>query len=355
MQPNMNSRERLYSDAVALQSAIDNAFATGVNFYAYRSPISDNTEQLEKDTRANRAIRFTSSALLSFDMQTPGFVIAPFDKDSIWPSFVIPSGYTCSSPILPSMVNKKEIKPQNIQSTNKTDYLRQVSTITSNLKRSGGKVVLSRIICGNTQKQIANILMDMCNKYTSAFIFCFYTPFTNLWIGASPELLLMNRNGKLRTMSLAGTRPVNTTSIWDDKNLAEQSIVTQFISDTMLNVGIKPEISNRYTRKAGVIEHICNDITADLPANITIDELLQLLSPTPALSGYPQKNAMNMIRKLEKHDRSYYGGYVGISNGISRQSIYVNLRSVKIELQRFRCWWKIHSILRWWNYGRIRS
>jgi isochorismate synthase EntC len=46
-------------------------------------------------------------------------------------------------------------------------------------------------------------------------------------MGATPERLLAIENGIAKAASLAGTRPVNSTGDWREKELEEQAIVTQ--------------------------------------------------------------------------------------------------------------------------------
>jgi len=306
---------------------MEKAMSQGMNFYAYR-PAAESPSAPD-----HLKVRFASSSLLSTDMSTPGFMVAPFDSAGNWPAFVIPSAYMCLQPFVASSVKVKEDKKKrNDHSTDRADYDRQISSLISHLKRRSGKVVLSRIICGETRSTPADMFMRMCCAFPTAFVFCFYTPFTHLWIGASPELLLSHLAGRVQTMSLAGTRAAGTSGEWDAKNIEEQKIVTDYICDTMRTCGMRPELGPRYTRMAGAVEHLCNDISADLPANISVPEFLDRLAPTPALCGYPRQSAMNMIRRLEKHDRAYYGGYVGIGNGESRHTVYVNLRSVNIRL-----------------------
>ncbi|MEE0977976.1 MAG: chorismate-binding protein, partial [Muribaculaceae bacterium] len=74
--------------------------------------------------------------------------------------------------------------------------------------------------------------------------------------------------------------------------------------------------------------HICDLFSGTLPA-ASCTALLDELSPTPALSGFPVATAIDEISLIEDHNRECYGGYVGYVTP-SALKCYVNLRSVKL-------------------------
>jgi len=76
---------------------------------------------------------------------------------------------------------------------------------------------------------------------------------TGCWIGASPELLLEASGNGVKTMALAGTRAAGESREWDCKNLEEQQMVTDFISETLSGNGLDISISPLYTRNAGKV------------------------------------------------------------------------------------------------------
>ncbi|MGB0175928.1 MAG: chorismate-binding protein, partial [Owenweeksia sp.] len=59
------------------------------------------------------------------------------------------------------------------------------------------------------------------------------------------------------------------------------------------------------------------------------DELLYNLHPTPAVGGWPKKEALAYIEDHEKHDRAYYSGYFGLRTKDSF-AYYVNLRCMQV-------------------------
>lgn len=131
----------------------------------------------------------------------------------------------------------------------------------------------------------------------------------------NPELLLESdsRSREVRTMALAGTRPSDDDTPWDDKNIYEQSLVTDFIAETLKKEGLDVTVDDLSERRFINIKHLCTEITArgadDIPA------LMSELSPTPAVAGYPRDEAIEEISRYETHRRNCYGGYVGVRTG----------------------------------------
>lgn len=171
--------------------------------------------------------------------------------------------------------------------------------------------------------------------YPHACVFLFSTPFHGTWIGASPELLLKSEGEMISSMSLAGTRPSvhQSDARWDEKNIEEQRIVTDFILRSFRTAGLTPEISGPATLTHGPVEHLVTRLLTKLPPACTdrkeslISDLLGELSPTPALCGYPRNESMEFILNHETHNRELYGGYVGLRQKDGDSISYVNLRS----------------------------
>lgn len=290
----------------------------GVSFYAFRRPDG-------KDT--------VFGAARSWDrgMREGGFVIAPFDLESGEIRTVIPSLSYEEIASLPDCASAQESPecPFPESSTTRCDHASAVRAVSGYHRKHGGKTVISRVIVSEDCIIDVDSLFDaLCRLYADAAVFCFFTPESGLWIGASPELLLSQSGGRLNTMALAGTRVCGTNGAWDDKNLEEQSLVTDFIMDAM--DGLNPEKGNLFTRQAGPVEHLCTRIVAEAVNESDVEKLLRRLSPTPALCGSVRKESLRLIASCERHSRGYYGGFFGISREDGFE-LYVNLRSMRLE------------------------
>lgn len=217
-----------------------------------------------------------------------------------------------------------EIRPR-IASTYRVSYHDAFSRIIPRLKAEGGKVVLSRMRTIFTMKHPLEISEEYFDLSDSTFRYMCYTPETGVWLGSTPEILLESdfKKREIRTMALAGTRSADDDSPWDEKNIHEQSIVTDFIVEALKSEGLDVTVNELSERKFLNIKHLCTDITAR--GEVDIPSLMTALSPTPAVAGYPRETAVDEICRYETHRRNCYGGYVGVRIG-GNYHAYVNLR-----------------------------
>jgi len=190
------------------------------------------------------------------------------------------------------------------------------------------KAILSRKITASYKTEdLDQLFENTLNSHPSAMVYCFYHPTSGLWIGASPELILRQEGNKYKTTSLAGTKSSEDTA-WRQKELDEQKIVTNFITNNLNSINSKFTLGNLETVKAGNIYHLKQLIEFELTKGNLI-EVVNKLHPTPAIGGYPKEEAYNSIKKSESHSREYYCGYLGEVND-DNSRLYVNLRCIRI-------------------------
>lgn len=123
-------------------------------------------------------------------------------------------------------------------------------------------------------------------------------------------------------MSLAGT--CNTFKDWDKKNSNEHDLVTLYIMNALNEHDIKFSCSSSPDVKFAISKHLCDIFNFNI-GNTKIAELLNTLSPTPALAGLPLQDAIERITHLELHQRYCYGGYVAVDSP-ELFTAYVNIR-----------------------------
>lgn len=316
------------SAEISLGEEIRGAINSRLSFYAYRRP-------------GDMMISFGSSETVVEGIGVPGFVIAPFLPSLPYitiPYKPLPSN--AGAQPLNSHLSTISYCCNENKSTSKDEHSKEVVAIREAIIRQGyGKVVAARVIVEDKKVDAGASFSRLCREYPNAFVFCFSTPNTGCWIGASPELLLESHAESLQTMSLAGTRPAGTNVAWDIKNIEEQRMVTDFIFETFSNNGLNPMTGDTFTKSAGPVEHICTPIMAEAGENFNCDKansLLRCLSPTPAVCGMPRDFALDMISEYERFDRGCYGGFCGPYHSASDFQFFVNLRSSMIEENRFR-------------------
>jgi len=76
------------------------------------------------------------------------------------------------------------------------------------------------------------------------------------------------------------------------------------------------------------VKHICADIDIKEYSQ-SAENLIDLIHPSPALSGVPVQASITQISKIENHSRSYYCGYLGPINK-SKLELFANIRCMEI-------------------------
>jgi len=276
----------------------------------YRIPGNPRIEQIGR-FRALKSIR-----------EANGFVISSYLKDKFFefsPStvpFSLPN-FKCDEP---SVIDKEKY------------LIVAQSFLDSIVEQKIKKAVLSRIKKVPFDEGKINHLFDaLCDAYPTAFVYLISGLEVGTWIGASPETLLHVDENSAFTMSLAGTKPLSEKGTsWGGKEQSEQAYVTDFILEKLRSQGIKKmEVNGPYEFEAGPVLHLRTDINFDIENQKSIEIALKL-HPTPAVSGFPQKEAIDLIHSKELHDRDFYTGMIGFIAQNST-SLYVNLRCCQIQ------------------------
>ncbi len=321
---------------------INEAKDVNLPFVIYRMPQVKKVKAIiQKDERLEYSKDFNAS----------GFIMAPFDRDkkSILFADENVEKHTClfdAEDYSPFDISKKKIS-SNPDHIAENRHLNLVNKGIDGIEKGKFiKTVLSRSEALDIKElDITKIFGRLMAKYQAAFVYVWYHPKVGLWAGASPELLVKTSGEKFQTMSLAGTQKyMNTIDVsWEDKEKKEQQIVTDHIVESLSDM--KLEVSDTYTRKAGNLLHLCNDIKGQLVSENSLKDLIEKLHPTAAVCGFPREVVRNFILKEEGYDRSFYTGFLGelnCNNGGFDQSekkpkqksmsnLFVNLRCMQLE------------------------
>lgn len=260
-----------------------------------------------------------------------GFVFAPFDFSN---------GAILLSP---DEVLKTTYQPEEQNRTNfplhqdggKAFYLQLVEKGLNEIK-SGNlkKIVLSRRIEKETTKSPSDIFRSLIQRYGNAFCYLFYHPKVGTWCGATPETLFSIEGNQLTTVSLAGTLPVHQNAIpnWTEKEKEEQSLVTDYINKQLSSTLKNLKVGELQNIKAGKLWHLKTTITAEMPKNVGVSDIVRLIHPTPAVCGIPTRESSRFIIENEGYDRRFYTGFLGELNLNDEQqaSFFVNLRCMEL-------------------------
>ncbi len=312
-------------------------------FVTYRLPKVDTCHTYIQTSEQN--IEWKSIHDIS---EKKGFIMAPFDTRNGKKYLMVKPDIVCTDgkigrADLETLHNLSPNKAENWNMEdpviiNKKEYIKQVKTIKKSISNGAfQKSVLSRIkrIDGNYMQGISDIYLKTCQSHPNAFVFIFKSDH-HFWLGASPEPLIRLSEGKLSTVSLAGTRPANEKNLeisnWTIKEVLEQEYVTRYIHDVIREFKIRDyRVTSPYVKKAGDLVHLRTDFSFayELVAG-RIWEFLDALHPTPAVAGQPKEEAITFLKQLEPHDREYYAGFLGPVGSDEIIDLFVNLRCMKI-------------------------
>ncbi len=253
------------------------------------------------------------------------FVFAPFDPGQK-PFYIKPEGVSSEACAFP--IDKK------IKSTSKKQFTDLVKKIIAEIKAGKfKKVVAARVLAIDRPASFDSIVFfeKLCRQYDNAFVSMAYIPGIGLWIGASPEVLVSETSSKLTTYSLAGTKVIEDSTDWHEKELEEQKIVTEFIYKK-LNKTVKGEITIKgpVTHDAGRVKHLLSVFTISHKGKSIWKQVAKALHPTPAVGGMPQRKAVDFVLHEESFDRAFYAGYLGPVNYNTKTDLFVNLRCVQV-------------------------
>lgn len=280
-----------------------------------------------------------------------GFLVAPFLLSESNRMFVIkPDNYFLGE--VPDegfdkIKNLKHSAPENKSFSrpyqiSKKEYLQQIEAIMKIIKTGKiQKAVLSRIklVHSVNEQFLPGIFLKLCELFPRAFVYVFKTA-NHFWIGATPEPFAFLKNNIFQTSSVAGTKENSEKFLgienWGNKEKQEQHFVSEHIDKVLQsNHWDNIEQHGPYVQQAGNLLHLRTDFISKANAsNGNVGDLLNNLHPTPAICGSPTKEALEIITTVEKHDREYYGGFLGPVGIHNPLLLFVNLRCMKIAGSR---------------------
>ena len=335
-----------YGQLIKLQSVL---FRQNIPFVSYRLPLETEIITLVQ----HHSLPEKLVSLNEIENNT-GFVIAPFTASDEHQSFFLkPDCVFFSDEIediyIQKLADNKRFanlsKTKNSLSTTTADeYTGNVNKAVEAMKAGEfHKVVLSKVrleqLPDDFQPEV--FFQKLCEKYPHAMVYALQLPGVGCWMGATPEPLLVVEDEIVRTVSLAGTQIATDKPIeayqWAEKELEEQGIVTGFVEKTLQSLGI-----NNYTKTGPMNYQAANLIHLKTAFEFTetalqshLGDFLVALHPTPSVGGLPKTEARSFILANEKHDRSYYTGFLGPVNIENKSNIFVNLRCLQLFDKQF--------------------
>ena len=211
------------------------------------------------------------------------------------------------------------------------------------------KVVLARELVVDADRPFRRraVLEALRADHPSSFTYA-----AGSFVGASPELLVRRRGGRVLSRPMAGTARRGTTPADDDRLVAalvsspkeaeEHALVVGAVRAALETIcpdvvaAARPEavrLSSVTHLATSVAGHLANGSAVGRPSALT---LAGLLHPTPAVAGLPLAEALAAIARLESFDRGLYAGPVGWVDARGDGDWAVALRCAALEGTRAR-------------------
>jgi menaquinone-specific isochorismate synthase len=223
-------------------------------------------------------------------------------------------------------------------------YLRAVAAIRDAVQRGEiTKAVVARDIFVESSEPIS--VHALLRRLRASFGSSYRYSIDGL-VGASPELLVARAGDDVSSNPLAGTTPRTGDPVIDarlaaelrasEKNQIEHRVVIDMVHDTLLpwcsylDWQPEPEVV-----AVANVQHLGTRIEGKLSMPLPhVVQLMQTLSPTPALGGHPRAAALALLAQHEGLARGRYGGSVGWCDRHGNGTWAVTIRCAELSADR---------------------
>lgn len=164
-------------------------------------------------------------------------------------------------------------------------------------------------------------------------------------VGASPEILVGEQNGKITVRPIAGSRhgrgatPAEDEAIAadllaDEKERAEHIMLVDLARN---DIGRVSEYGSVCVDELMVIEkyshvmHIVSEVTGTLRDGLDQFDVLRASFPAGTLTGAPKVRTMEIIEKLEPTRRGHYGGGIGYFSFSGNMDTAITIRTALVK------------------------
>jgi isochorismate synthase len=292
------------------------------------------------------ALPFTDTAAGS--VVVPALIVGRADDGTRWVTTVGPADHIAAvadvvaPPSAPSMSTSFTVRSTRPPS----EWCDAVAAVVSRLReRELTKVVLARevVVEADAPIDVVNVLQRLRAAYPSTMLYS-----VDGLVGATPELLVSRFGDVVRSHPFAGTTPrtgdpaadarAAASLLASAKDRAEHQITIDMVLDTVLPfcsyVDSEPEPT---IVSLANVQHLASLVEGRLSSPpATALALVAALHPTPAVCGWPTKDALDVIEELELLDRGRYTGAVGWVDGDGDGRFGVAIRCAEIDGRQAR-------------------
>ncbi len=208
------------------------------------------------------------------------------------------------------------------------------------------KIVLARRSVFEFEKPPEPIffLKKLKGKTQNTFTFYLQMEKYLTFFGATPEQLYFRQQRKILSEAIAGTYPrgkdIEEDQIFlqdllsNDKELREHNWVNDEVKRGLKKLCSHLDESRiKEVIKLSFVQHIYTKFKGNLSDGVSDKEILDELHPTPAVAGFPKRESLAYIDKLENFDRGWYAGPIGWVSADSSQ-FAVAIRSALLRRKK---------------------
>jgi anthranilate synthase component 1 len=143
-------------------------------------------------------------------------------------------------------------------------------------------------------------------------------------LSSSPERLLQQRSGVVRTRPIAGTYPRSEDQATDDELSAELLLHPKERAEHIMLVDLERNDLGRICQPGTIrvddlmvletyahVHHIVSDVSGKLKAAVSPGDIIRAVFPGGTITGCPKVRCMEIIAELETEARDAYTGSVG--------------------------------------------
>jgi menaquinone-specific isochorismate synthase len=193
----------------------------------------------------------------------------------------------------------------------------------------------------------ATLVRRLRTREAGSFPFLFEPRPGAIFFGASPELVALRSGDRLHAMAVAGTAPRSADAAEDErlgrellesaKDRTEHAIGVRDMRERLASLLGDPEVDEQpHLLRLRGIQHLRTDLSVRAAGGRGVLDLLEVMHPTAAVSGYPREPAAAFLRERESFERGWYAGPVGWFDASGEGAFAPALRCALLRGERAR-------------------
>lgn len=208
----------------------------------------------------------------------------------------------------------------------------------SSLKDAFGEKLKKVVLVSREEFKVSDLLAARKNFFIKSLIFGTGLPY-GIWfedygvMGSTPELLFSATGHELKTFALAGTARLGEEAelLNSKKDRLEHDLVIQDIQEKLAPFATHVNREETALTSYKEMIHLKTNISAQLKVDADFLALTSSLSPTAALGGYPNEEALEFL-KHTRYQALYPKRYFGSAMGLISEDIcqfIVSIRNIQ--------------------------